>query len=421
MSGHAVLSPSGAAAWMRCAGKLAMEEGLPDIPSEYADEGTAAHELARHCLVHGTQASAFRGHRIDLGHRTYEVTEEMCEYVQVYIDQILRRVEAFKYAGATSVDMLVEVKVDFSSFVGVPDSFGTADVILLIDWPDERRQIDVSDLKFGRGVEVLAEDNEQLLTYALGAFDQFSTLGHFDIISMAIHQPRRNHYDEWQVTSDELLAFGVRLGEAADEALAMLNADKPTVLTPGDIQCRWCKAKATCPALRDHVMSKITDEFIDFQEPVAPQLEGIAENLFPANTDDELLDNLFPAIDLIEGWTKAVRAEIERRALAGIPFTNCKIVRGKKGNRSWRDPEAAEALLKGMRVREDEMYERKLISPTTAEKLMKESPKRWARVMPLIAQSDGPLSVAPIDDKRPAIEIVPRSEEFLEFTETEQA
>jgi hypothetical protein len=61
--------------------------------------------------------------------------------------------------------------------------------------------------------------------------------------------------------------------------------------------------------------------------------------------------------------------------------------------------------MKSMRIRQEEMYEVKVISPTAAEKVLKDSPKRWARLQQLITQSPGPLSIAPITDKRPAVVI----------------
>lgn len=405
MSGHALLSPSGAAAWMACPGKLAMERGLPDIPNDYSDEGTAAHVIAALCLDKGRAAMSYRGTRVDLGHRTWEVTESMCDYVQDYVDHIHSRITGFRLAGARDVTLLVEVRVNFSAFVGQPDSYGTSDAVIIVEWPDGQIQVDVNDLKYGRGILVEVDGNPQLLTYALGAYDQFSVLGDITTISMAIHQPRLNNYSEWSITRETLLEFGVRLGEAADVAVAMYNNEIPLVATPGEEQCRFCKARATCPALHDYVTGTVA---VDFADPQALQV-----------METEKLDAMYPSLELVEIWTRGVRAEIERRALAGIPFANCKIVQGKRGNRAWRDPAQAEATLKSMRVRVDEMYETKLISPTAAERVLADSPKRWERLQALITQSDGPLSVAPMSDRRPAVFIEPLANEFDGIEELE--
>jgi hypothetical protein len=398
MSEHALLSPSGAEAWMACPGKLTMEKGLPDDPNDYSDEGTAAHTVAASCLKDGIAAIEWRGRRVDLGHRTFEVTKEMCADVQIYVDQIRSREEGFRLAGAVNVDLLIEARVDFSPFVGRPESFGTADVIMLIEWPDGKHQIDVNDLKFGRGVQVFAQHNPQMMTYALGAYDQYEALGDVTTVSMAIHQPRLYHYDDWELTVDELLDFGERLGEAADVALAMYDGEMPLVLTPGEAQCRFCKAKAICPALREQAIQAAFEDFKDIPGP-----EEIPASL--QVTDTERLDALFPTLELVDIWVRSVRSEIERRALNGVVFRNCKVVQGKRGPRAWGDPAQAEAAMKSMRIRQEEMYETKIISPTAAEKVLKDSPKRWARLQQLITQSPGPLSIAPITDKRPAVVI----------------
>jgi len=139
-----------------------------------------------------------------------------------------------------------------------------------------------------------------------------------------------------------------------------------------------------------------------------------AEHIAPA--DDEWLSAAMGQAEQIEGWLKAVRAEVERRLLAGKSVPGYKLVKGKQGNRAWRDAEAAEALLKSFRLKIDEMYDMKVISPTTAEKVLAESPKRWAKAQVLITRADGKPSVAPLSDKRPALEVKPVAEEFEDLS-----
>jgi hypothetical protein len=78
-------------------------------------------------------------------------------------------------------------------------------------------------------------------------------------------------------------------------------------------------------------------------------------------------------------------------------------VQGKRGNRQWGNAEDAEAMLKSMKVKHDQMYDYKLVSPTTVEKLAKAEvigPRQWAKIIGLITQSEGQPSVAPLSDKR---------------------
>jgi hypothetical protein len=136
---------------------------------------------------------------------------------------------------------------------------------------------------------------------------------------------------------------------------------------------------------------------------IRPSLEA-AEAKLP-DASDERLATLMDAADMIESFAKAVRAEVERRLLAGT-FTDAryKLVEGRQGARSWTNEAEAEAALKAMRLKVDQMYDFKLISPTTAEKVLKEAnPRKWTKLQPLIGRSDGKPSVAPASDKRPAL------------------
>jgi len=63
------------------------------------------------------------------------------------------------------------------------------------------------------------------------------------------------------------------------------------------------------------------------------------------------------------------------------------------------------------------MYDFSLISPTSAEKLLKAKPKRWSKAQELITQADGKPSVAPESDKRPALVITPAADDFNNLEE----
>ncbi|MFX6357412.1 DUF2800 domain-containing protein, partial [Acinetobacter baumannii] len=86
----------------------------------------------------------------------FTVDAEMVENVQVYLDAVR--------AQAEGNELLVEQRVDFSEFIGVEGSFGTSDVVILTE-----TEIQVHDLKYGKGVKVDAEENEQTSLYGLGA------------------------------------------------------------------------------------------------------------------------------------------------------------------------------------------------------------------------------------------------------------
>jgi hypothetical protein len=120
-------------------------------------------------------------------------------------------------------------------------------------------------------------------------------------------------------------------------------------------------------------------------------------------------------VDMIEDWCKAIRAEAERRLLDGQDVPGYKLVQGKKGARQWADAEAAEQMLKQFRVKLEDMYDLKLISPTTAEKLAKAETigkRQWPKLQALITQSEGKPHVAPESDPRPALVRQPVAEMF---------
>ncbi len=114
-------------------------------------------------------------------------------------------------------------------------------------------------------------------------------------------------------------------------------------------------------------------------------------------------------------WIKAQRAEIERRLFEGEALADWKVVAGKKGNRAWSSKDEAETLLKGFRLKTEEMYDFTVISPTTAEKLSKAGtigPRQWAKAQDLITQAEGKPSVAPASDKRPGISVAATADDF---------
>jgi hypothetical protein len=272
--------------------------------------------------------------------------------------------------------ILVEQRLPIGNLTGEKDAHGTADAVVIVG--DE---LCIVDLKYGMGEPVQADNNPQLQIYALAALRQYELAYDFKTVRMVIHQPRLGAVSEWVQTIEELEAFGLQVAEAA---AATAKSDAP--LAPSAKGCRWCKAKATCPALRAEV-----EELFEVVPEAAPE---------------DTLATAMSKVDLVETWCKAVRAETERRLLAGEPVDGFKLVQGRRGARAWGDKAEAEALLKKLRLKVDEMYDLSLISPTKAEKLHEAGtigPRQWSKVVELVTQSDGKPSVAPVSDKRPAL------------------
>lgn len=386
------------------------EKDKPDTSSDAADEGTCAHELAAMALKQNKPAGAFTGRLIRVGKKDWEITEEMAENIQTwYLDKIQERLEEYHVAGAVDVQMIVEERVYFDDIIQQPDSFGTSDVILLVFWADGTALIDVGDLKYGYGM-VFADRNEQMMTYALGVLQTYDLVANFTRARMTIYQPRREHISEWECTVEELFDFAEVLRTQADKAQAMHDEILEPEYVPGEKQCQWCKAKPSCPALRKMIEETVGAEFDDLTtENAAPRMPAAQEE----KPYGDILANCMAKLDLIEDWCRSVRAAVEAELYAGREVPGYKLVAGKKGNRSWKDKLGVEKLMKEWRLKQTDMYDFSLISPTTAEKrLKKTNPRRWSKLQDWITQSDGRPHVAPITDKREALTVEPVEDEF---------
>lgn len=429
MSQHALLSPSGFKALMLCPAKPAMERGRPDSSSEHADEGTAAHFLGAWCLQHGEQAPLHLGRQIfvhaehegwaenfsfglKLDGRVFTVDEDFAEAVQVYIDTVR------DYLGPDGV-LFVEQALPIAHVTGEKDAEGTGDAVIL-----RGDELIVIDLKFGRGVEVSAIDNPQLRLYALGALAKFDLVGDIARVRTVICQPRAGGTSEEEISVEQLQAWARDVAAPAAKQASWIysmvaydGADPANWCKPHEDACRFCKAKGDCGALDRQVATHLEAEFTDLTTEDQVEREAIVEAKVATAKAAGSLGAKLAAAPLIEIWLKGVRAAAQADLLAGRPVEGFKLVAGKKGARQWTDAQAAETLLrKTFRLKVEDAYDLSLISPTSAEKLLKATPKRWAKAQALITQKDGKPSVAPVSDTRPALEIKPIESEFTPIT-----
>ena len=358
------------------------------------------------CLQSETSpnAEAYLGRRIEVGKRTFTVDKEMADAVNLYVSTVLSIAEGH--------ELLVEQRVDYSATLNVPNQFGTSDAIILTS--DE---IIVIDLKYGANPRnrVGARDNRQMKLYALGALEEHGLVQDFSRVRMMIVQPRLdNPISEDTITMDELQMFAAEAKMAAAHAMDLLAKGAEKVgkydLNPTVKGCKWCKAASRCPARAGLVVDSIPEtaaDLADFLDLTTEYEDRVIAETPPEPHPDTL--------DLIETWVKAQRAEIERRLMSGATLANWKLVQGKAGARAWIDPAQAEIQLKQFRLKTEEMYDLKIISPTAAEKLAQAGtigPKQWAKAQANIVKPEGKPSVAAMSDKKPAISIKPTIDDF---------
>lgn len=402
---HAVLSPSGAVKWLNCAASPSAEQHFPNVTGKFAAEGTAAHTLAERVLLSPFSAPAdFIGTEIGVDGFTFEVTAEMAEHVEKYTT-LVREMKI----GAT--EFRVEVPLHIGHVTGEEGATGTADALVLVG-----DVLTIVDLKFGMGVKVTA-DTAQCALYAIGALDEFSLVHNVSEVRVIISQPRLDHVSEHTYSLEALEIERKKFETGAQRALALMNSEpKPEDFNPGTEQCRFCRAKAVCPALEKTVAKTVSGgEFVQLDGAMLSEMTKLVER--SKGLDNESLSRSLSAVELIEGWCKSIKARVESELLAGHAVPDYKLVRGRRGVRKWTDEAAAVELLERYRLSQAEVFEQVLISPAAAEKRFgKILGERQLRALSeLVVQTEGKPAVAHISDPKPAIDLASSIDDFSDL------
>jgi len=245
---HSILGPSSAERWMNCAGSV-LAPGTAK-QTEYSAEGTAAHSLSEWVRETGKPASSWKGTILKVGDYEFKVGKPL-------IDSVTRFVEDVNKEGDGAA--LTEDMVHYDELV--PGGFGTLDHARLAD-----NLCRVKDFKHGKGVEVYAKENAQLKLYALGLFFRYSWVYEFDKFVLSICQPRRQHFDEWEISLGHLLQWGY--DEVRPAAVRALTPGAP--FRAGN-WCKFCKLKETCSVRAAWKIQQSTgsvDEYDNLEEMV---------------------------------------------------------------------------------------------------------------------------------------------------------
>lgn len=378
---HALLSASASHRWLACTPSVRLEEQFPDSTSEYAEEGTLAHEIAELKL---------RKHFIEpISQRAFNTRLNKMKKHELYQDEMLKHTDTYlEYLQGIALSLsaapyvAVEKRINYSSYA--PEGFGTVDCLII-----GGETLYVTDFKYGKGVAVSAEDNPQMKLYALGAFLEYSFLYPIKEIKLAIIQPRLNSISEFTLTVEELLSWGEEIKPAAKKAF-----DGEGDFVPGE-HCKFCRAKAKCRA-RAEEFSALAD----------------FTSLNPPLLTDEEVGQMLEKGQHVESWIKALKEYALAECLKGNQIAGWKAVEGR-GTRAFVNIDAAFDHLIDRGLDEAVLYER---VPLTVPKLEKQLGKKEFRELleeaGHVVKSAGKPTLAPISDKRQAVGSPDASSDF---------
>lgn len=372
MADHARLSPSASHRWINCPGSVHLAEQCPPQGgSTYTAEGTEAHALAelklRKFNEEGTSDSFDK--QLDKARNEFEYyCGEMDEATDFYFDIVTEKL----IEGGPDAELMIEQR--FSLDKWVPDSFGSADAVIIAG-----NTIEVCDLKYGKGVKVDAVGNPQLRLYGLGAAELFGDLYDFDTVRVTIIQPRLDHVSTEEISLEDLKDWAENWVAPAAK-LAMSNTDE---VHCGD-WCQFCPAKAIC---RERAEANLELARHDFKKPALLTDEEIGEVLRQA--------------DELQKWAADISSYALEQALAGKQYDGWKLVEGRS-IRKYADEIKVADTLKAAGFDEALLYERKLNGITNMEKLV--GKKKLTELLgDLLVKPAGKPVLVPESDKRDAI------------------
>lgn len=401
---HSPLGPSSSDRWLVCTGSVLYTKGMPDKPSQYAVEGTAAHTVSEWAREEGKDAEEYIGREVEVhcadGTKVIvPVDQEMADGINAFVE----------YTDALPGKMLCEERVTYTGWV--PNGFGTADDIRLGE-----PRVYVTDLKYGKGVQKWAENNTQLMLYALGVYQDYGHLYDIKDFQLAIFQPRLNHVDEWIISVEDLLVWANTVAEPTAKKALTPGAGE---FIAGD-HCQFCRARQQCRHRAKYVHDVI----------YSSEFENLDEEPVMRDPNDLTLEEIGLLLPMIDAG-KAFFTDLEARAYAELgkghtiphpTMGDWKLVEGRS-NRCLAIPEDEVVVLLELEdIDQDKLYTKKLVGIPALEKLLgKKHPlltgDSEAGIVSIVKKPRGAPKLVPGIDKRPSMEIH-ADEEFQDLDET---
>lgn len=383
---HSLYSPSSADRWTNCPASINFCKDLPALPnSKYSDEGTEAHDVLETLIKNRLQGA--RGKHLDklTAFLKTQHPEEMVEHALDAFDYIVNEL----WGARAGVELVAEEEVDISHFTRHGEK-GTLDAAII----EEFGELIIVDYKYGAGLMVEAEENRQLLCYALAAAKKYDY--NFHTVRIVVIQPRAgddegNTEREWKISIEALLKWEKFFKKAYLE-----TTKKNAKFAYGD-WCRWCRGAAICKEVSTKAIEQAQ---IDFSDETG--LEAVPE---PTTLPVKQLKIYLDAADRLETWISGVRSMAYTALERGHKIEGHKLVH-KEARRKWNDAEKIQREAKkkwGPRVLAPE----KLLSPAQLEKDLgkdfdKAMVKKWVQER-VSAVSSG-LTLVTEDDTREAFD-----------------
>lgn len=359
---HSRLGASSAKRWLNCPGSVKLIETCP-TPKEspFAAEGTAAHELAEIVFKDTPNAFYYVGKKKING---FEITQEMASHVQEYVDYVRTIKNELKG------ELLIEQRFQLNEYN--PEFFGTCDAVVIQHFGE----LHVFDFKYGAGVSVDPDENEQAMFYALGALK----LGDFTKVVIHICQPRAGGFKTWETTPKRLKDFGKYL------KLGALETKKENAPLRAGSHCQFCPASGVCPELHK---TAIQAAGTDFQAPALPEVQKL---------NDKQILKIIENEKLIKSFLDSVKDYALLRLQNGETLPGLKLVRGRSSREWENDHDVANTF-------GEKIFQKKLMTPAQAEKVLGKK-----EVAPFVITKEGSIQVALESDKRQAL--MKASDEF---------
>ncbi len=328
---HAILSASSSHRWLSCPPSALANNEAKDTPSEFALQGTDAHSLCEYKL------------RTLLG-ETLENPVENLSYYDEEMESCANEYASFAYAEFEKAKklcsdpiILIEQRLDFSKWV--PEGFGTGDCIIVAD-----ETVKVIDFKYGLGILVEAENNPQMMCYALGALALFDGIYDVKNVEMTIFQPRRENVSTFLISKEELLAWA----EEVLKPTALLASKGEGEYKAGD-HCQFCKIKANCRKRAEYNLELAR---YDFE--------------MPEKLEDAEIEIILSKADELTSWVNDIKEYALKAALQGKKWSDFKLVEGRS-NRKYTNEDAVATKVKEAGF---DPYEYKVLGITAMTKLL---------------------------------------------------